>query len=765
MRVILTLLFASLLPAAAFGKDILVSLGSSPSSTRLVLTFEELPTWTSVVGEGTLELSFESGSYQLNPVDSRNAATSPRVSRFSDDGTGQRFVLEFSCDCQADVYPFGSGSLVVEVRDALEPGPMNGDQASDPIQPPTPPIAASSFGDMAPPNRPVPAQNPGRLVEIKRKEAPPHPRSTFPWPMIDVEAELADTLGFSLRTNTESQAVELLSRELSRAAAQGLVASGSGEERLRRDETPTLGESTLEDRSNIKIITSLDRAMSADLGRHPPTHNGSICFPDSEVDLAAWGDTTDISTIGKLRHAAYGENGEITPDGAKDLARFYIALGFGAEAAVAARFMESGSQRDLLLALAEIVDHRASAAPILDGQIYCRGQVALWAALARPIRRNEVPDSIDVILSTFSALSPHLRAHFGPVLAERLREVGLEVEARNAVNAVARGGLQSNESELVTARLELGGTRPDIARETLVEISNGTDLTAAKALLELLKDAERRNMAPNPAWVEDAPSLARATEGTEVAEALNLAGLRGRIALGQFDELRHALAEDTPGLNAQTRNALSGSAIVQAARRADDAVFLRSEVGLLKLLNVDDMTNAERFEVARRLVSIGLPARAQTYLRDDPGSTDDLRTFVGVLAATGQGDAAIAFLSARVDREATRQLGHVLSRNGKNDQAVRAFEESGSLDEAAQSAIRAGDWAWIAAQNIPGSTGALSDAARTLTTHNDTQDEIANGTDEPMNGRLITASQNLRRHAQNLLSETDLSSIDSAFTN
>ncbi|MCV6591668.1 MAG: hypothetical protein OIF48_01855 [Silicimonas sp.] len=754
----------ALIPGAALAEQVLVSIGNGAQSTRLILTFEQLPKWSSRLDDRRLELAFEGAEIRIDSADQDGAAQNPRIDGLSAEGDSGRIAVQMACDCAADVYPFGASSLVVELRDPLSPAPVENVQVEPPAQPKIPDTDLAVAEALAPAPAPVPMnvpEPPSDVVEASTTDTPP---PALPWPSASAGLDVIDRLGFAVPDASQTQAVEMLSRELSRAAAQGLIAPEADVSETGQAAGGAL-PARIANRSNIKIVTSLDRAVSVAPDGHAPTDEGNICFTDRDVDLAAWGDTTNISTIGALRHAAYGEDGEVTPRGAKALARYYISLGFGVEAAAAAFHMKEGRDKALLLALAEIVDHGRSTSSVLDGQIYCQGQVALWAALAKPIDREMVPDSVDIILATFSALSPHQRAHLGPVLAERLREVGLEAAARNAVNAVARGGLQSNESELVTARMELGGTRPDKARDTLVEISNGTDVTAAEALLELLEDAERREMAPNPVWVEDAPSLARATEGNEIASTLNLAGLRGRIALGQFDALRHALAEDTPGLNADTRGALARMAIVAAAHHADDGAFLRSEVGLSKLYAVDQITEAGRFDVAARLLSIGLASRARAYVLEEPGSNEALETLIRVYAATGDPQKAILLLTGREDAAAARQLGIVLSQIGQNGPATRAFERSGAVEDAAQSALRAGDWTWLAARDIEGQTGALSDAARSLAFSSVEKDAAKEDEETPANGRLILATQDRRRHVQTLLTETEIAPDGAAFTN
>lgn len=758
--VIAAILALSLAPPAHAGQ-VLVSVAQLDGSTRLVLTFENRPGWTASRTGQSLNVIFDSTGHQTLTSGGNAFGEGSRIASLSGPADGGSLVIELTCDCTTTVYPFGSGSLVVEVREALDLAEVGAVLTVGPTAP-LPPDNAEA----PPPRLPVrdsrvSLNSPPKLARsVLPADAIPD-LSEVPWQNANTGLELIETLGFSIRSDDESQAVSLLARQLSRAAAQGLVEPDENpSEHILRSERGVSNEG-LSGRSNISIVTSLDRDILAIQNRLPPTNMGATCFSDSDVDLMNWGDTTDFSTLGRLRRDAAKENGDIRPEGAKAIARYYIALGFGSEAANVATFMADGVQRQLIEALAEIVDHGTSASDILSGQIHCKGKVALWAALARPITPDDVPASTDPILSTFSALPPHHRAHLGPVLAERLRAVGLEDAARNAVNSVARGGLQSNESELVTARLELGGTRPDLARDTLVDISNGTDVAAAEALLELLKDAERRAMAPNPDWVEDAPSLARATEGTEVAALLNIAGLRGRIALGQFDALRLALVEDTPGIDDAARNRLSISALVEASGAADDAAFLRAEVGLSRLLKIDDMPRNGRFDVARRLTSVGLAGRAERYLPGGISTPEEAELVADIYLATGQADRAIEVLSNAAPDQTSRKLGQALSITGENETAILAFQKSGSVQDAAEAAMRAGNWTWIAENNVAGDSGTLSETAQILLA----PPAVPVDPNNPGNGLLVKSSRELRRRAAELLSETQLSDVPQTFTN
>lgn len=742
-----------------WANDVLVSISQQSEVTRLVLTFENRPDWVSDDTTGQLSLVFNSNSEGISFSIDDNFFSGRRIKAITPDPKRNSISIELACDCSAQVYPYGDESLIVEIRDEFGIAAIQNTMPFSPNQPITPKNPSDSGAINPATDHPLNRNSSDPLKLETGFDIPPQ----IPQPSLkldQIELGLIETLGFTIQSNDVNPAVEYLSRELSRAAALGLVEPGTDPTQTRQNNQSAEATSNLIDRSNISVVTSFDRDILAEQNARAPTDLGTICISDTSVDLTKWGNTSDISTLGLLRRDAYSENGDINPEGAHAIARYYIALGFGAEASSAATFMPPGKPKDLILALAQIVDYGFSSSPILDGQIFCDGKVALWAALARPIEKSNSPVSVDSILKTFSALPAHQRAHLGPVLAERLREIGLKDAARNAVNAIARGGLQSNESELVTARMALDGTRPSTARETLVKISTGTDVTAAQALLELLEDAERRQMAPNPNWVDDAPSLARATEGTDIAAKINIAGLKGLIALGHFDQFRHALAEDTPGLNAQVRSNLAASALVAATHLAEAPNFLRAEVGLSKLIKVSEMLPTDRFSIAKRLLDIGLVERAAVYVTNNPTSVVELTTVADILTNTGQTERAIRLLSERPDEASARKLGQILNSAGQVNDAIAAYERSGSLNEAAFAAIRSGNWEWIAARKISGESGSLSETTRLL------NEPISQSLDSasPGNGDLIQTSREIRRRAAALMSETSMPNL-APFTN
>ncbi len=742
MRPLLVCL-AMLTATMAHGAPVTVRAGAHSGFTRIVLDFEDRPDWAAVPGEASFSIAFQSDeAMEFDLSDAFRLLEDPA---FDLRAEGNSLEIRYDCDCSVDLRNQSSNALVVEIRDRAF---RETSQLIDPApkQPARPTIDGIKI-----PAPPPHDQRPGFVA--------PAPVSGEPAPVFDRDEFLGIAAGSTsehvdlpIEPEDHGRAILSLGRELSRAAAQGLV-DANPDPADRSVAQPGFHDRNIgEDRANLSATTGLDREIMALRDEVPPTNMGVTCFPDSEVDLAAWGEVALLGDLGMLRGDAVAEDGSILPSGALALARYYLALGFGVEAKAYADFLEPGKGTSLIRALGDIVDEAKTDSDILDGQIFCKGKVALWALLARPLQSSEIPTSTNDIMATFSALPRHLRAHLGPTLAERLRTAGLEEEARIAVNAVSRGGADTDESALVSARMALSGTGHDAAQSKLEDLSSGTDVTAAAALIDLLDDAARRGMPPNPDWVEDAPSLVRATVGTEVSPRLHIAALRGHIALGQFDRFREALDFDMPGIDTTIRQALAAEALAAAVDIAGPVEFLKAEIGLSPLAPEQLIARETGFNLAKRLAGMGLARRALAYLPDEPHSLDEAIVTAAVLTSTGDTARAVDLLTARTETEAFANLGTVLSSIGRDAEAVSVLAAGGQMDAAIEAAMRVGNWEWIASRD-----GTVSDAAGALLSPSLEPAEAS-----ASNANLIRESEALRSHAAILLGETN---PDQAFTN
>ena len=195
--------------------------------------------------------------------------------------------------------------------------------------------------------------------------------------------------------------------------------------------------------------------------------------------------------------------------------------------------------------------------------------------------------------------------------------------------------------------------------------------------------------------------------------------------------------------------------MAQASAKAEDAAFLRAEVGLSKLMNLPDMPRAGRLEVARRLTSLGLATRAERYLPDRLAAPDEAELVAEIYLQIGQPQRAVDVLTNLAEGETSPKLGEALSATGEDETAILAFEKSGLVKDAAKAAMRAGNWNWIAENDVAGNSGTLSETARVFLA----PPAVPVDPNNPGNGLLVKSSRELRRRATELLSETQLSDV------
>ena len=739
MRFIILTVMLLALSGFAHANDVTVKGGEHPGFTRVVMDFETLPDWEARQVGRSQRITFSDANLRFDISRAFRLIGRERVGDIRLIDSGLEF--DIACDCSFSVRHVAENAIAAEVRprgsskraqtadmEALEPPEIKKDVVSLPRIKALERMPKPTMGDS--PKRDGLFETP-RVLHFERNL-------------------LAPGLDDALQQRSQSVAIELLGRQLSRAVAQGLVDADPNI--LSRSPPELHSISELKNRSNLSVSTGIDRAINPNLDNIPPTAAGAICVPNSLVNVNSWGEISDPQALGKHRSAAIAEDGGLESDGAIKLARFYIAMGFGAEAKMVASHLDD-KNREILSALGNIIDVGFSDSALFNGQIQCDGIVALWAMLARP-DSTELPENTDIVLATFSSLAPHLRSHLGPLLSETFRDAGRNEAARSVINAMTRGGDVTGKSALATARLNLESSLAEQARDTLTDLSEGTDVTAAEALLELLKDAEDRQMAPNPAWVtDDVPSLVRAIEGTEVAAELNIAGLRGKIALGMFEDFRKELAQSGPGLDAASRVELAKQALAEAVMSASSEDFLKTEVGLSRILNRKGLPVQMRLRISERLLALGLPKRALEYLVKNPGDDQERKLKARVYLERDDPDAAIGLLEGRQSTASQLELlAEAYRRRGDDRRAISVFSSTDNEKAALASAFRSGVWEWVAESE----NAQISSPVRDLFGPIEAQST---------NVELIESSRHLRDQARALLDLASPTVFEELFTN
>ena len=702
---LLALSLSLVAPLAAVSETVRVRAGEHGTFTRVVLEFSEIPNWTAGRTEtGYVVRITSEREFTFDTSNAFRTIGRDRVSGVGEQNEIHALDVNLGCDCAAEIFEVGRNRLVLDIRprpfgawakheDWLFPGMEQFDtfvveniewvaSVEDREE-----SSASGFLDHTLNRLDPPPLIVGNFVEtISQSDATARDLSK--------SKTIADLPTTRIDAQKNTNAIDALSSQLSRAISQGLVEK-SEEPRSMSEETKP-SESGDDESQNFRSLTIFDRDTSASEAFSESTPTGNRCIDGRAVRLNQWGNPAGAGELGELRRAAIAEDGNITEAGRLALARYFLILGFGSEAKHLAQGLPDGLERHVIEAIGDILDEGRSQSRVFDGQLTCQGDVALWALLSRPAAQVDLPPSTDQILASFSALPRHLRSHLGPVLSERLRQAGEPENARTALNAVTRAGGGSRRQDLTEARLALLGTNAPEARSELERLTRGTDFTSAEALLELLLDAERRGVAPRAAWVDDAPSLIRATQGTEVSDTLSYAALRGHVPLMRFDALRRSLNSEVPGLTAEKRTTVAQLALLSLSKIESDSEFIRSEIGFSSFVGIENLPEFANLGLIQRLNALGLDERALKYLPLEDETPEAILLTAKVFVETGEIEQALNLLASREEPQFLAIRAMIFEIEGEQRRAAETYLFADDAERAALKALQAADWEWLA---------------------------------------------------------------------
>ena len=732
MMLRLAAVFALLLPGFAQAQEVSVRSGEHADFSRLVLEFAERVTWEFGRVEGGYELRAQApgATYDLARVFDLIPRT--RISGVQDLGGGRLFI-QSDCDCHGDAFDLRASAVVLDIKNGGAPragSPFNNmlpdiavvspadDQAQDPAarRPLLPDMAPRearaglpiTFGIGHPLPDPPP---PPPVAEIPAPEDTP----AEPIPMPDgsgvAEAEDAEP---SARVSETEQA---LLRQMGRAAAQGLLMADTSPTDAAIDmalnpvpqdapdlppspeDAPTEPAQPHDPTEHMHIQTVVDRDLG--LGITPAeetTEDGLACLPASHFNIADWGTPpTDGADLSLHRAALLGEFDQANQEHVLGQLRNYLYLTFGAEAAAMARRFESDLERpDLLIMIAEIMDHGQSSIPgAFQDQLACNGPVALWATLAQ----HELPSGATIdsaaITKAFSELPLHLRRHLGPDLSRKLLEYGDLATAGAIRDAIARAPGDHGEAfDLLEARLEISQGDHARAKIRLDEIINADGPVAPEAVLAYLQASQEEGLVAAARVREIATAMAFERRGTEIGAKLTKAVVAADTSAGDFHSAAVLIEETGEEASAAGVEITELSEIFFASllEKADDAEFLMRtvpQVEKTRSLPVD-----LRRGIVERLLELGFAPAARAALSDPqqvPGPEERL-LFARVALLEGSPGVAMGYLAGLETVEALQIRAAAQSALSDHSGASQSWTMTDNPERARAASWLAGNW-------------------------------------------------------------------------
>ena len=617
-------------PVATLAQDVTIRSGDHSGFARLVLAIPEGADWR-------LGRSLDGYDLSIAGVDGYDATEvfdridQSRIAGLTADGALLR--VDIACDCHADAFLWRPDRLVLDVIDGAPP------EGS--------PFERALESPVRPRRRPEP------LEEFE----PIEPRIPLPSPRPEEAARVA---------GIETSLLE----SLARAASQGVVEFSPAPEPLTLD-APGAGPVP-----GLRVQTSVDRDARR-AAPHGDAPAATSCPDPLDWDMTVWAGTNFDATIAARRAALTGEFDAWTPGAVEDLARAFIAYGFGAEARQALDLDDiQSSERLMLRDMALLVDGETPPAETALARLGgCDAPVALWSVLASDAG---VADP-GAVLRSYKAMPDPLRRAIGPRLAHQFTEMEESVLA-DAVLSDLGGGAS-------VARAELGLSRGET--ETALDMLDDMARTDPRfgpldlaRLIDLSLDEGREI---DPGLLTLAEALQFEHSGTDAAAVLAAARFRAALAADRFDEAAALLAEpplaDGPGTGAMAEDLT-----LALTERGGDLVFLDHVLGG----SVAEVAPQTENRIAARLTDLGFAAAARRRLQAEPsGPAAAERRYLRaeIALALGETETVEDLLLALTDARARDLRARARAARGDHGGALAARS-----DPDPEAAWRAGAW-------------------------------------------------------------------------
>lgn len=597
MRGLALLLGFLLWAGAAPAQTVEVRAGEHGSFTRLVLQDAGGTGWSLVAAPGGFDLRgpgearFDvARTFDRIPRD-RIAAATPR--------DGGRLALSVTCNCHARSFRAPGVGFVVDVVDGPAPPGALSPGRSTPVLPLQGEVPVLALPALVPPAVPLLFRPSGQVAPAVRTE----------------EAERI------LRTEGE------ILEGLAEAASRGLLDLAPGAEVVLQGTVPQASGVDLTEagRPGLAFRTGAATQKPAALAS-----GGATCLAEEDFDIAAWVGSGDFGAEIAARTADLTDGRDrLQPEAAEALARAYLAFGFGREAAVALKVDGRSSRgRDILHALARLIDGEPAPSGAFQDQGGCLGPVTLWRALARgTIQGTDERERIAMSLS-LRALPEAARDAVALRLANLFLDAG---DAAGARTIAAQGDPTGTEALIAQADIAKETEGPATALAELTALARSDSRITPKAMADLLDLSVAEGRPVEEDLLELARALRAEQEG-EPARALLLAEARALTAAGRYDEALDLFDRERALHHGEDIDAALTATAEALTQGLEDAPFLELALSGLPA----DLPPTARESLAGRLSALGFPDEAWALrapaLSDTP-ATPTGRPVAGIDAA------------------------------------------------------------------------------------------------------------------------------------
>lgn len=743
---VMSVLFA-LFAGAGQAQQLPIRSGDHPTFSRLAIPLPDLQSWEAKQTNKSVILTLPGFSGSFNLTDIFRRMQRNRIANI--DAAGNTLTLSLDCDCVATAFRSGS-LLVLDVGDAGTQllGPIltgyKAPQKTTALAAHLPPSTITTTLPWIGESSPFGAHDPNPTTPTGSATS------------LEVDQQLTD------RSVLLLQSQKTLLEYIATAASSGLLQNSyrtpapvdtrATDALIALEITPQKLPVAINTPShNIRISSSMDRAMEAEKPHLNTTETGISCPQNGLFALDEWGDHTSFSAqIGSARYALMNARDHLDKGAAKRLAQLYLYFGFGAEAVNVLRLdPELGADNPHLKIAAQILENGSSIGPNTLGKYTdCETDVALWATLSFETLPSDLLINVDATLRTLNKLPKHLRQILAPALSDRFLQYGDAPSAATAMRSIERLPDPLTHDALM-AQADLAIEAGEFAEIYLEEVIEANSTQSAEALVKLVEGKLARDepLSYETATLVDA--YVQELRGTPMGNQLLQTQV---IALSQtehFAEAFVALNSLAPSLSPLSNRRMTQAVLEQLAEKAADGIFLEHIFTQDKDV-FDTLSLQTKLMLASRVMDLGFAAEVQQMLTSIPDRPRAIeRQLLAARAALRlrQPFQAQAALIGIADPQAAFLLAEAKEMAGAYGEASQIFLDINASTEAVQAAWLSDDWSELTL----GDTREFG-AIATLVQAQPTSGETALG---PLGlaGRALKESSNARDTLEQLLND------------
>lgn len=691
------------LASSVSAEPVLFQSGEHSGFTRLVATLPSADTQWHVTGSGriyTFKVEGDDFSFDLDGIFERIPRT--RLSNLVAKPDSGEIELQLACDCEVSSASYNDRHVIVDIRDST-----NEEDVA--------PIPANFLLQMESADQKKP-------FRYTWAEATPVPTPAVQAPVEAPATQLSDpTQSFGSYVSDQdkiSRVAQQVIDQINRATEQNLL-QAQAPEILALEE----GQSPSQDRTamppppyansdaawrtqntlNVTTYNALDVAVQEIAAVLAGQSGASECIADSRIDIESWVGETDFSTeLGKLRSGMVGEFDMTSPESMTNLAQFYIAHTFGAEAEQILRGISNTNKDPVLTAMAQLVEtgQVTKFNPFFD-QGHCASDVAFWAALSGQRLAGE--SAVDSALETLSGLPVNLREHLAPILSNRFVELGHTEAASYILNSIERTNTDPGpEFDMAQAALhaELGET--DAAVQKLEKVAAQNTTLAPAAVVDLIASHVAKGTIVPSDTVSLVSALAVEHKVGMMGPALRNANAQARMLAQDFNPAFDVVAEiakiDGKDVAVKIRSDVTNALITKA-----EGFDIISYAIARKLADPDMLVPETAVTLAEKFYSLGFHDQTKRVLQSLPieHATSEVHLLKAKIALADKlPRRAEAELMSVTGPAADTLRAQARSMAGDHHAAAEILHDMGEVERAALEAWLGGDLSGLSALDL-----------------------------------------------------------------